>query len=85
MLSIWMIGFPPLPPWATYRSLTAFRLVDLDKRMGMLPMGIGETLIQSLSKLVLRAVGYQANADYGNLQLCTGLEDFIEEVTHAMG
>ena len=55
------------------------------ERMGMLPMGIGETLIQSLSKLVLRAVGYQANTDYGNLQLCTGLEDFIEEVTHAMG
>ena len=67
LLSIWMIGFPPLPPWTTYRSLTAFRLVDLDKRMGMLPMGIGETLIQSLSKLVLRAVGDQAKTACGKI------------------
>ena len=37
-------------------------------------MGIGETLLQALAKLVMRAARYQAKTVCGNLQLCTGLE-----------
>ena len=48
-------------------------------------MGIGETLHQALSKLVMRASGDQAKTAYGNLKLCAGLEDSIEGETHAAG
>ena len=45
------------PPWAAYCALMACCLVELDKRLGVRPMGIGETLRQSLAKLVMRAPG----------------------------
>ena len=48
-------------------------------------MGIGETLRQALTKLVMRAAGDQAKTTCGNLQLCAGLEAGIEGDTHAVG
>ena len=73
------------PPWAAYCTLMACRLVALDKRPGVRPVGIGETLRQALAKLVMRAAGDQAKTACGNLQLCTGLEAGIEGATHAVG
>ena len=63
----------------------ACRLVDLDKRPGVIPVGIGEILHRALDKLVIRADGDQAKTACGNLQLCTGLEYSIEGSTHAVG
>ena len=57
-LADWMANSSP--PWAAYRALMACRLVALDKRPGVLPMGIGETLSRALAKLVMRAAGEQA-------------------------
>ena len=37
-------------------------------------MGIGETLLGALAKLVLIAAGEQAKTACGNLQLCAGLK-----------
>ena len=48
-------------------------------------MGVGETLRQSLAKLVMRAAGDQAKMACGNLQLCAGLEAGIEGAAHAVG
>ena len=62
------------PPWAAYRALMACRLVTLDKRPGVRPVGIGETLRRALAKLVMRVEGEQAKTACGNLQLCAGLE-----------
>ena len=42
------------------------------------------TLRWALVKLVMRAVGVQANTAWGNLELCVVLEGGIEGVTHAM-
>ena len=81
-LADWMANSSP--PWAAYCALMACRLVALDKRPGVRPMGIGETLCRSLAKLVMRAVGYQAKTACGNLQLCAGLEASIEGDTHAV-
>ena len=54
-LADWMANSPP--PWAAYRALMACRLVALDKRPGVRPMGIGETLRRAIAKLVMRAAG----------------------------
>ena len=48
-------------------------------------MGIGETLLRALDKLIMRAAGYQAKTACGNLKLCTVLEASIEGATHAVG
>ena len=40
-------------------------------------MGIGETLRQALTKIVMREAGEQAKMVYRNLQLCAGLEASI--------
>ena len=57
----------------------------LDKRPGVCPVGIGETLRQDLTKLVMRATRYKAKTACGNLRLCVGLEAGIEGATHAVG
>ena len=66
------------PPWAAYLALMACRLVALDKRPGVRPVGIGETLRRALAKLVMRAAGEQAKTACGDLQLCAGLAAGIE-------
>ena len=73
------------PPWAAYCALMACRLVALDKRHGVRPVGIGQTLHKALAKLVVRAAGDQMKTAFGNLQLCAGLEAGIEVETHAVG
>ena len=71
-LADWMVSSSP--PWAAYLALMACRIVALNKRPGIRPVGIGETLHRALAKLVMRAAGDQAKTACGNLQLCTGLE-----------
>ena len=73
------------PPWAAHCASMACRLVALDKRSGVRPVGIGETLRRALAKLVMRAAGDQAKTSCGNLHLCAGLEAGIEGATHAVG
>ena len=73
------------PPLAAYCTLMECRLVALDKRPGVRPVGIGGKLRRSLAKLVMRAVGDQAKTACGNFQLCAGLEASIEDATHAVG
>ena len=73
----WLTVFLPPPPWTAYCALMASHLVALDKMPGVCPMGIGETLLQALAKLVIRVAGDQAKTACGNLQLCIGLKASI--------
>ena len=73
------------PPWYSYFALMACCLLVLDKRPGVRPVGIGETLRWALAKLVMRAAGEKVKTVCGNLQLCAGLEASIEGATHALG
>ena len=82
-LANWMTNSSP--PWAAYRALMACRLVALDKRPGVHPLSIGETLLRALAKLVMRSAGDQAKTACGNLQLCAGLKAGIEGATHNVG
>ena len=60
-------------------------IVALDKRPGVRPVGIVETLRRALAKLVMGAAGYQAKTACVNHQLCEGLNYGIEGATHAVG
>ena len=82
-LSGWMANYSP--PWVAYRALMACYLVFMDKRTGVRPVEIGETLRGALTKLVMRSAGDQANTACGNPQLCAHLEVGIEGATHAVG
>ena len=82
-LADWMANYSS--PWDAYCALMDCRLVAVDKRPGVSPVDIGETLRRALAKLVMRAAGEQAKAACGNLQLCAGLEASIEGATHAVG
>ena len=73
------------PPWAAYRALMACRLVTLDKRPGVRPVGIRDTLRRALAKLVMRAAGDQEKTACENLKLCAVLETGIDGPTHAVG
>ena len=59
--------------------------VALDKRPGVRPVGIRETLRRDLAKIVMAAAGDQSKTACGNLQLCAGLEASIEGAKHAVG
>ena len=72
------------PPWADYHAMMAYCLVALDKRPGVRPVGIGETLSRAISKLVMRVAGDQVKTTCGSLQICTVLEAGIEGETHAV-
>ena len=82
-LDDWMHNYPP--PWAAYSALMACHLVALDKRPGVRPVVIGETLRQALAKIVMRAAGDQSKTACGNLQLCAGLEAGIEIARNTVG
>ena len=47
-------------------------------------MGIGETLLRALAKLVMRAAGDQVKTACGNIMLCAGLKNGIEGETHTI-
>ena len=68
-----------------YRALMEYFLVALDKRPGVHPVGIRETLRRDLSKPTMGSNGDQAKTACGNLKLCAGLESVIEAATHAVG
>ncbi len=66
------------------QAFIACRLIPLDKRPGVRPIGIGETLRRIIGKAVLKVVGPDVRAVTGALQLCAGQESGIEAAVHAM-
>ena len=72
------------PSWAAHCDLMACRLVALDKRPGVCPVGIRETLCRVIDTLVMSAAGDQDNTACGSLQLCVGIEASIYGATHTL-
>ena len=71
--------------WSAYCAVMAQRIVALDKRPGLRPIKIGETLRRALAKLVMRAAGDKGKMECVKLQLCAGLKARKEGATQAMG
>ena len=57
-LDNWMANYSS--PWAVYHTLMACCLVALNERPSVPPVEIGETLRQSIAKIVMRAAWDQA-------------------------
>ena len=65
-------------------SLTACRLVTLDKHPGVRPIGVGETLRHLISKAVLHVTRDDILKAVGCQQLCAGQEAATESAILAM-
>ena len=72
------------PPWAAYRALMSGRLIALDKKPGIKPVGVGETWRHLMVKCLLKVAGPEAKAACGTTQIAGGLEAGIEGAIHAM-
>ena len=66
------------------KSFTACRLVPLDKKPGVRPIGICEVLRRIVGKAILTIIGEQIQQAVGSLQLCGGQECGVEAAIHAM-
>ena len=70
-----------------FNSLQAYvacRLVPLDKRPGVRPIGICEVARRIISKAIFTVIGGDIQQAVGTLQLCAGQAAGIEAAIHAM-
>ena len=65
-------------------SLMACRLIALDKRPGVRPIGIGETVRRIIAKAVLSVISNDIQHAAGSLQLCAGQPSGGEAAVHSM-
>ena len=64
--------------------LMVCRLIALDKRPGVRPIGIGETVRRIIAEAVLCVIGEDVQFAAGSLQLCAGQPSGGEAAVHAM-
>ena len=69
---------------AAFEAFIAGRLILLDKKLGVCPIGIGETVRCIIGKAILGVTGDSIHEATGSLQLCGGQECGIEAAIHAM-
>ena len=62
----------------------ACRLIPLDKRPGVRPIGVGEVLRRIIGKTVMRITGHDLQQVAGSSQLCAGQMGGCEAAVHAM-
>jgi hypothetical protein len=71
-------------PWEELRALCANRLVPLDKKPGVRPIGVGHVLKRVLAKCMLALTKADIEEVCGNEQLCAGASNGTEAAIHAM-
>ena len=67
-----------IPPWTSYSPFMSGRLVALNKRLGICPVGIGENKQHFFAKCMLRVMGLEPTNVCQDNQLCAGLKAGIE-------
>ena len=77
-------GYSP-PKYATdFIPCGLYRLIALDKNLGVRPIGIGEVVKRINEKAVLSVVGGDIQQAAGALQLCAGQISTVEAAIHSM-
>ena len=71
-------------PWKKLRALMSCRLIALDKRPGIRPIGIGECLRRLLAKSISDCTKGDLSEYFGIDQLAGGLEAGIEGAIHSL-
>ena len=72
------------PPWAAYRAMIRGRMIAMDKKPGIRPVGLGDSWRQMMAKCLLQVMGQEAKAACGKAQLAGGVESGIEGGIHSM-
>ena len=73
-----------ITPWDDIRALVACRLIALDKKPGIRPIGIGETLRRILGKVVCSMTRFDLSDSCNISQLCGGVRCGIEAAVHTV-
>ena len=71
-------------PWNQVRALVSNRLIDLDKFLGVRPVGVGKTLRRVVGNAVCMATRIDIEHLFVVDQLCGGLSSGIEGAVHAI-
>eukprot|EP00919_Chromeraceae_sp_WS-2016_P005969 GHVR01013979.1.p1 GENE.GHVR01013979.1~~GHVR01013979.1.p1 ORF type:complete len:467 (+),score=48.41 GHVR01013979.1:1308-2708(+) len=69
-------------PWTDIHGLMANKLIAIDKKPGVRPIGIGEALRRLIAKAVLLETKEEAQIACGTIQTCTGLPGGVEATIH---
>ena len=69
---------------ASLQAYVACRLIPLDKRPGVRPIGIGEVVRRIIGRAILTVTSKTIEQAAGSLQLCAGQECGIEGAIHAI-
>ena len=69
-------------PWAAYREFMSGRLIDPGKQPVVHPVGVGETLIHLFEQCMMKVTGTKATNTCQDEQLCSGLDDGIDDAVH---
>jgi len=70
-------------PWVAIRALMSNRLIALDKKQGVRPIGIRQIWRRLMAKTVVRLAGPVGTEACGTDQLCAGLNSGIKGGIHA--
>ena len=65
-------------------AYVACRLIPLDKKPGVRPIGVGEVLRRLIGKSIISVIKPEILESAGSLQLCAGLPGGCEAAAHAM-
>ena len=71
-------------PWDAYSTLMSRRIIALDKKPGIRPIGVGETWCRMMAKCLLRVTGQEAKSDCRTEQMAGEVEAGIEGGNHSM-
>ena len=64
--------------WPWIRAMMSSRLITLDKKPGVRPIGVGEELRRLIEKVMVVSTGADVQDECGADQLCSGLRGGIE-------
>ena len=71
-------------PWAAYHAFISGRLIALEKKPGLHPVGVRETWRRLFPKIVLKVTGPEAIMVCQDDQLRAGLKSVIDGVVHGV-